>query len=415
MNANSHDIPKSRKFRFAQTPLALALRKVFSTSYLIKKKDSAPPIAGDSSLMRFESFEPRILMSADLNPTPQVLLTQDLGESQSSMSSVTQANDVVIPQINLQSSYSEIPGAAPAAIINSTLVTPIAPDGSLIYQQFITGEFAVDDSSDSITLSLDAGQKFSVGFLPIDPSLNGRIEIIDPDANKIDIDVMGAGLPEAMQNFEVSSAGTYTITFSSLNPPEDPGQYQAYKAGIWVNAQFETENYGDIANNDIAHAVNIDSSSVLLPNGADRLGVVGRTDSPINPLDPQSTSEPDYYSFTLTQGQVADIVLTFGSSSITGQQTLRLFDVDTEGHERLLALSEGGKHNVDAQIHDFVAPATGTYYARVNGVPDTDYSLVVTRGSAFELTASTPESIAYSGKVLGGLAGGDDIINVAGG
>ena len=40
MNANCNDIPKSRQFRFAQTPLALALRKVFSTSYLIKKRDS---------------------------------------------------------------------------------------------------------------------------------------------------------------------------------------------------------------------------------------------------------------------------------------------------------------------------------------------------------------------------------------
>ena len=44
-----------------------------------------------------------------------------------------------------------------------------------------------------------------------------------------------------------------------------------------------------------------------------------------------------------------------------------------------------GPTNVDDLISNFVAPAKGTYFIRVIGADDTDYSLVVTRGADFSI------------------------------
>ena len=53
-------------------------------------------------------------------------------------------------------------------------------------------------------------------------------------------------------------------------------------------------------------------------------------------------------------------------------------DVGTNGNGRRPT-------NVDSFIANFKAPAKGTYYARVTGSPDTDYSLVVMRNAEFGL------------------------------
>jgi hypothetical protein len=61
MNSNSHNSP--RKFRFAQTPLVLALRKAFSAQPLLSREPNHQLGASSSeNKMRFESLEPRILM-----------------------------------------------------------------------------------------------------------------------------------------------------------------------------------------------------------------------------------------------------------------------------------------------------------------------------------------------------------------
>ncbi len=86
------------------------------------------------------------------------------------------------------------------------------------------------------------------------------------------------------------------------------------------------------------------------------------------------SGEPDFYSFDLLADQAASLVVT-GLGA--GTSTLELLDADGTS----LALGQGGWNNVNDSIANFIAPADGTYYARVRG--DGDYSLVVTRGASF--------------------------------
>ena len=57
-----------RAQRFFPNSIVSAIRKAISSSRVVKKKVPAQPVDGGFSMMKFESFEPRILMSADLNP-----------------------------------------------------------------------------------------------------------------------------------------------------------------------------------------------------------------------------------------------------------------------------------------------------------------------------------------------------------
>jgi Bacterial pre-peptidase C-terminal domain len=79
----------------------------------------------------------------------------------------------------------------------------------------------------------------------------------------------------------------------------------------------------------------------------------------------------DVYSFTLQAGQSA--TLAFKSACVQG--TLQLQD----GVGNVLATGVSGAQNVDVLIENFVAAASGTYYAVITGVPETETtSLLVT-------------------------------------
>jgi hypothetical protein len=52
--------------------------------------------------------------------------------------------------------------------------------------------------------------------------------------------------------------------------------------------------------------------------------------------------------------------------------------------------------NVNDLIRGFVAPATGTYYVRVSGTPQTQYSLVATRNTEFDLEPNDTPASAQS-------------------
>jgi Bacterial pre-peptidase C-terminal domain len=79
----------------------------------------------------------------------------------------------------------------------------------------------------------------------------------------------------------------------------------------------------------------------------------------------------DVYSFILQAGQSA--TLAFKSACVQG--TLQLQD----GVGNVLATGVSGAQNVDVLIENFVAAASGTYYAVITGVPETETtSLLVT-------------------------------------
>ncbi len=114
-----------------------------------------------------------------------------------------------------------------------------------------------------------------------------------------------------------------------------------------------------------------------------------------------ASAPPDYYSFSLAAGEKATLALT---ALEEGNVDIRLegpggpvpgIPVDT---------------NVDEVVANFVAPATGLYYARVSGAPGVDYSLVVTRDAVFDTEANnsfdTAQDLAGLGVALGSVRAG---------
>jgi hypothetical protein len=112
----------------------------------------------------------------------------------------------------------------------------------------------------------------------------------------------------------------------------------------------------------------------------------------------------DVYSFALQAGQSA--TLAFKSACVQG--TLQLQD----GSGNVLATGVSGAQNVDVLIENFVAAASGTYYAVITGVPETaTTSLLVTgypsptsvgASHSFTVTAKTAcgnTSVGYLGTI----------------
>ncbi len=85
----------------------------------------------------------------------------------------------------------------------------------------------------------------------------------------------------------------------------------------------------------------------------------------------------DWYGFTLGAGETTTLALTARSGDNV-QLELR----DSFGAN--LAFAKTDARNVDAVFNNFVAPAAGTYYARLSAQGGVDYSLVVTRNADFD-------------------------------
>ncbi|HVT88475.1 MAG TPA: M36 family metallopeptidase [Tepidisphaeraceae bacterium] len=111
----------------------------------------------------------------------------------------------------------------------------------------------------------------------------------------------------------------------------------------------------------------------------------------------------DYYSMTLLAGQSASIALA--SLSGSGSPATKLYDASNN----LLASGTTTATNVQNAIANFVAPANGVYYVQVSGA-NNDYSLVTTRGAAFDFepnsTRSQSQVIGSSRVAVGGLETG---------
>jgi hypothetical protein len=98
---------------------------------------------------------------------------------------------------------------------------------------------------------------------------------------------------------------------------------------------------------------------------------------------------PDYYSFPLSAGQST----TLDVKEIGGTADVALYD----GSGNLLALDDASNPGI---ISNFVAPSSGTYYAKVTGLPGLRYNMVVTRGADFDHLPN--QSIAQAQPLQGG-------------
>jgi hypothetical protein len=118
------------------------------------------------------------------------------------------------------------------------------------------------------------------------------------------------------------------------------------------------------------------------------------------PVTPSGNDFTDYYSFNLTAGEQATIVLT-GTGSNLGLQLQ-----DGSGND--LADGVGGAPNVNLSINNFTATYTGTYYVRATATSKADYNIVVTRNATFdqqEAGVGGVQDITGNGGALGTIIG----------
>lgn len=115
----------------------------------------------------------------------------------------------------------------------------------------------------------------------------------------------------------------------------------------------------------------------------------------------------DAYSFDLTAGRNASLVVTTLNSASTHVQLL-----DASG--TVLTSGVVGSENASESITQFVAPADGTYYAKVTADAPTDYSLVITRDATFDLEpndeATVAQALPVARHVLGFLGDADEYL-----
>lgn len=268
----------------------------------------------------------------------------------------------------------------------------VRPFGSLVYDPGVSGSFEAAGEVDTYGLNLDAGQTVTFGFLPADPSIRVQVEVLSPGGASLGVATASmAGEAVAVQTAPIAGGGTYSLVARSL---EGAG---TYTAKAFLNAVVETEDFGGPDNGTLAAAVDLAGSAVALGGRTDRLAALGRTDA--------TEGAPDFYRFELTAGQVAFLALTEREGDV-GARGLELELQDAAG--ALLTLGISDAENAAQAIRGLVASEAGTYYARVTGQPDTSYSLLVTRDSAFDLEpnslASRAQLIGPADQVLGSLA-----------
>lgn len=188
-----------------------------------------------------------------------------------------------------------------------------------------------------------------------------------------------------------SAAGTLTLT--AVGDLDASSEYLTVSVeGISLGNVFVT---GGLAGLPLTAALNLSQAQL---NTVTADGVVNVTVTPsanvgnlgfsqlTAALDyPQGPVGADYYSFSLLAGQAVSLGLTGLESG-----TLDLQLLDAGG--ALQATGSSGFTNVARGVRGFIAPAAGTYLARVAGDRDVDYSLVVTRGVDFSFEANNTQA-----------------------
>ena len=164
----------------------------------------------------FESLEPRLLMSADLLP-----------------GATAPAQDTLPPQVAVHlsapaSTGPQIRWSAPLATGDAPLyassmvsdydldnfsspLSPLAPAGGLVYAGGVQGALDFDGDSDTLSITVDADQHFSLRLTP-PAGLQARMEVLDPNNQSLgSVEAANAGDALILQLRSATDTGTYSI------------------------------------------------------------------------------------------------------------------------------------------------------------------------------------------------------------
>ena len=256
------------------------------------------------------------------------------------------------------------------------------PAGSLSYFGVVDATGYAAGDVDLYDLGLNAGQNVTILLVARNQGLRQRVSLLDGDGNVVaTAEASQGGQSLMLSEVPVPAEGPYTLSVEDL----DGAGY--YRLRLMTNTDIEQEVVFPVGNNSLASAQNIDGSSFALGDGIDRLSVAGGAATWAN-----LPGGDDYYSFTLTAGQVVTVV-TNGPESVTL--------LDASGG--LIAIGMSPEDGSVTGIPDFVVPETGTYYACVTP-GSARYSLVVIRGATIgveDTWSDSPEDISLAQAVIG--------------
>ncbi len=266
-----------------------------------------------------------------------------------------------------------------------TPLEPVAPLGSLIYQNTAADDISVIGETDSFTIDLDDGQTVSLVVDP-DATLQPTVELLDPSSASLGTATAGAmGTDAVLQVIPTNGAGTYTLTVGGA-----ADSVGSYTVELILNAAVEEESHDGPPNDDAASAEDLDASFLGLGGLAQRGAVLGTLDA-----------SEDWYGFTLQDGESTTLALAALS---VADVTLELYD----GSQNLLSMGVASD-NANQVINNFVDTTNDgspdSYLARITGTSTADYSLVATRNADFDTEpnegVTPPQDFAPTKAVLG--------------
>jgi hypothetical protein len=250
----------------------------------------------------------------------------------------------------------------------------------------------------------EEGNWLAEGVSPPSPLLNGSFETGDFQHWIVEID------GQTTRPWQVSGAGVFNSLLLDPIEPQD-GEFVAWN---WLNGTgaVEFRMYQDLAipenvsqaqlswqqrlqwafsdQNQLAREFSVE---LLRPNTNETLHVLytfSTGDANIQQMfgdtawQTQSVDLSDHLDLADYAGQTVRLMFRQNvPDEISASELGRSGQVELDNIR--LDLASPWPANVDDLLRDFVAPATGRYYVRVSGTPQTQYSLVVTRNTEFDL------------------------------
>ncbi|HKD36801.1 MAG TPA: dockerin type I domain-containing protein, partial [Pirellulales bacterium] len=131
-------------------------------------------------------------------------------------------------------------------------------------------------SSDTYTLSIDAGQTLTVIVTP-SSGLQAQVSVTGPGVSST-ASSASAGAPAVLQTVAISSDGTYSLVVAGL-----ASSTGSYSIQVYLNAAVSTSMVGGAGNHTIATAQSLDSGFTTLSGTSQRAAVVGTITSSIGP------------------------------------------------------------------------------------------------------------------------------------
>lgn len=239
-----------------------------------------------------------------------------------------------------------------------------SPLGGLTYQGSVSETSATPGVPFTYETDFASGQVVSIVAAPNAGSPTLTLTLKQGATTLATATSPAPGQPAVLASVSIAAGGDYQVVVQSSTA-------NGFTVTGYLQTGYEAESNGGASNNTIATAQSLEGTSVELTPTADRLAVIGRTE----------TTNGDFYAFDLQAGQTLALALhRVGSGSIA----LQLQDAGGA----VLANGAAGFTNVSLAVQEFTAPSTGTYYARVSGTANQNYTLVATRGASFGLETS---------------------------